>query len=253
MQASAADPSAASAAPSSASSSASISESGSSQAPPAASRAAVGRGQIPLPGSAANETNAAVRRQGNRSSRSSRKGHYSCDFCRVRKLRCDRPLPCTNCVSRGKKCSFVSGDGRVFEADRTPSRDRSQRFVGNGPPGTLDPTTTALPENGASLPHSLSASTNNVPPADALPQGSLLAEIQALRRLAQDLENRVAQTSTASNSHEVHPPSELTPTSARFDIGSTRAHLSSDIGEVGEVVAQLERVSMGQVSHVSRP
>ncbi|KAM7211594.1 hypothetical protein V8F06_013011 [Rhypophila decipiens] len=249
MQASAADPSAAAAAPSSASSSASISESGSSQAPAAASRAAVVPGQIALPGSAANETTAAVRRQANRSSRSSRKGHYSCDFCRVRKLRCDRPLPCTNCVSRGKKCSFVSGDGQVFEADRTPSQDRSQRVVRNGPPGTLDPSTTALPENGASLLHGLSASTNNVPPADAPPQGSLLAEIQALRRLAQDLENRVAQTSTPSNSHEVHPPCELTPTSARFDIGSTRAHLSSDIGEVGEVVAQLERVSMGQVSH----
>jgi hypothetical protein len=40
------------------------------------------------------------------SERSNRKGQYSCNFCRTRKLRCDRPLPCTSCRSRGKTCQF---------------------------------------------------------------------------------------------------------------------------------------------------
>jgi hypothetical protein len=38
--------------------------------------------------------------------RSNRKGQYSCNFCRTRKLRCDRPLPCTICRSHGKTCQF---------------------------------------------------------------------------------------------------------------------------------------------------
>jgi hypothetical protein len=38
--------------------------------------------------------------------RAPRKGQFSCNFCRLRKLRCDRPLPCTSCRSRGKTCEF---------------------------------------------------------------------------------------------------------------------------------------------------
>lgn len=30
----------------------------------------------------------------------------ACDFCRQRKLRCDRNVPCHNCASRGANCQF---------------------------------------------------------------------------------------------------------------------------------------------------
>lgn len=30
----------------------------------------------------------------------------ACDFCRQRKLRCDRIVPCYNCASRGANCQF---------------------------------------------------------------------------------------------------------------------------------------------------
>lgn len=241
MQASASEATKPTATTPSASGSASTSKSGSGTAPASAPPA----GQIPLPTVLTEGATPVVKRHSNRTNRPGRKGHYSCDFCRVRKLRCDRPLPCTNCVSRGKKCSFVSGDGRVVEADQVPAQDRRQRQVGNETQGLADlisepNTTVSTPPptvHGSSLP-------------SAPPHGSLLAEIQALRKLAQDLERRVAQTSTSSNSHD-NPPSVTSPTSARFDIGSARASLSSNIGEVGEVVAQLERVSMGPVSHVS--
>jgi hypothetical protein len=32
----------------------------------------------------------------------------SCHFCRVRKLRCNREFPCSNCTSRGVACSAVN-------------------------------------------------------------------------------------------------------------------------------------------------
>lgn len=33
----------------------------------------------------------------------------SCDFCRIRKLRCSRVAPCHNCVARGARCHFDAG------------------------------------------------------------------------------------------------------------------------------------------------
>ena len=36
--------------------------------------------------------------------RPSRQRPISCHFCRVRKLRCSRQFPCTNCTSRGVPC-----------------------------------------------------------------------------------------------------------------------------------------------------
>ena len=211
--------------------------------------------------SASNETSSTGRRHTSRSYRSNRKGHYSCDFCRVRKLRCDRPLPCTNCVSRGKKCSFVPGAGQAQGQGHGHGHGQHT----NAPPisgvqlisepdseqTTVNTTPKPLVSHVAPL-----ASTHTVLTTPTPTNGTLLAEIQALRRLAQDLEKRVAQNSISGvNDNDGQPPPPtptiLTPNSAKFDIGPTRANLSSDIGEVGEVVAQLERVSMGQISHVS--
>jgi Zn(2)-Cys(6) binuclear cluster domain-containing protein len=36
----------------------------------------------------------------------SRQRPVSCRFCRVRKLRCSRTAPCSNCVSRGIRCEL---------------------------------------------------------------------------------------------------------------------------------------------------
>lgn len=36
--------------------------------------------------------------------RQSRQRPVSCHFCRVRKLRCSRQFPCSNCTSRGVEC-----------------------------------------------------------------------------------------------------------------------------------------------------
>lgn len=39
-----------------------------------------------------------------RMGRTSRQRPISCHFCRVRKLRCSRQFPCSNCTSRGVPC-----------------------------------------------------------------------------------------------------------------------------------------------------
>lgn len=33
----------------------------------------------------------------------------SCEFCRLKKLRCDKKRPCYNCASRGFACEYASG------------------------------------------------------------------------------------------------------------------------------------------------
>ncbi|KAH8701278.1 hypothetical protein GQ44DRAFT_717885 [Phaeosphaeriaceae sp. PMI808] len=91
--------------------------------------------------------------------RSGRRGHTSCDFCRTRKLRCDRPLPCTSCKTRGKTC--------IFEQTPTPG-------LTPNPP---------LP----------------AAPASSPPQEDLQAEIQAFRQLAQRLEKRIQEWTTNTN------------------------------------------------------
>ncbi|KAL2856528.1 hypothetical protein BJY01DRAFT_231367 [Aspergillus pseudoustus] len=45
----------------------------------------------------------------------------SCDFCRLKKIRCDKQRPCSSCVARDTMCEYASG--------RSPA-----------PPGTLHPT-----------------------------------------------------------------------------------------------------------------
>ncbi|VUC38082.1 unnamed protein product [Clonostachys rosea] len=48
--------------------------------------------------------------------RPSRQRPVSCAFCRVRKLRCSRDFPCTNCASRGRQCPHPTDDKDVHQA-----------------------------------------------------------------------------------------------------------------------------------------
>ncbi|CAG9946059.1 unnamed protein product [Clonostachys rosea f. rosea IK726] len=48
--------------------------------------------------------------------RQSRQRPVSCSFCRVRKLRCSRDFPCTNCTSRGRQCPHPTDDKDVHQA-----------------------------------------------------------------------------------------------------------------------------------------
>ncbi|KAI1077861.1 hypothetical protein F5B20DRAFT_550593 [Whalleya microplaca] len=151
--------------------------------------------------------------------RSHRKGHYSCEFCRSRKLRCDRPLPCANCVSRGKKCHFGPAAAQRQHQQQQPDSTAVH------PP---------LPS----------------PQPTAPDQGGLLAEIQSLRKLAQDLENRVVQ----STSHQwSNNDSRFSQLSSPHSPGSSFLEIdrptSSDLGQLSKVVAHLERVSMRQSSN----
>lgn len=176
--------------------------------------------------------------------RSSRKGQSSCDFCRLRKLRCNRPLPCTNCVSRGKKCHF--GPAVVGASIPAAHKDTAQQHQKRP----------------------VSVSTGTPPPLQspqpaAADQADLLAEIQALRRHAQDLEKRVIQSTSPrredngfdfSRSLSASSPG---PGPFRVDVGpapsSGLGQVSevSEASEVSQVVAHLERVSMIQSSHES--
>lgn len=148
------------------------------------------------------------------STSSNRKGHYACDFCRVRKLRCDRPLPCTNCVSRRKTCHV----GRITTTPPQPQQPHSA-----GPP--VPPPPQPAVEN----------------------QESLLAEVQALKQLVQGLEARVAQS--AGPGHGVGSSLSRSP-SRSADMGMAPTAPSAHV-QMSNVAAHLERVSMGQSSHDS--
>ncbi|OGM48079.1 hypothetical protein ABOM_002893 [Aspergillus bombycis] len=164
--------------------------------------------------------------------RSHRKGHYSCDFCRARKLRCDRPLPCTNCVSRGKTCHFGPSAGQHTRAPRTvispavPAQHQQQIVSNPTPPSPQLPS-----------------------PRPSGPDQGLLAEIQALRKLAHDLEKRVVQSTgrqpeNDGGDYSLLPP-PTSPESSRVDMGVAP---TSGLGQVSQVVAHLEHVSMVQNS-----
>jgi hypothetical protein len=168
--------------------------------------------------------------------RSHRKGQYSCVFCRARKLRCNRPLPCTNCVSRGKTCHFG------------PSADQNAR---------LDRTATLADHDALGQKHQ-QPSPVIPPPATAPPlispqidpgQAQLLEELQSLRKLATELEKRVVQsTSHSTDDNSRNASVSPSPGSARgVDVGLTA---SSGLHQVKEVVAHLERVSMVQSTRV---
>jgi hypothetical protein len=141
--------------------------------------------------------------------RSNRKGQYSCNFCRTRKLRCDRPLPCTSCRSRGKTCQF-------------------------------EPMPAALKDHEPNTPISIvndlqqqQQPQQQIPlPSFTAEQVDLLAEIHALQRRTQDLEKRIIGTTPASQ--QWSPPAS-TP-SSRHDSLPTPL---GNIEQMGEVVGHL--------------
>lgn len=47
----------------------------------------------------------------------------SCSFCRRRKLRCSRDVPCSNCVSRGTECDLSRPAAAVPEISKGSSND----------------------------------------------------------------------------------------------------------------------------------
>ncbi|CAI7621894.1 unnamed protein product [Penicillium manginii] len=195
--------------------------------------------------------------------RSHRKGQYSCEFCRARKLRCDRPLPCTNCVSRGKTCHFgpLPGQRPSTLADHQlpgQHQQQNQQQLHEQQPVTaplVSPVTgrtnTGAPTSSSDQPPSLPATTTThfVPPT-ALGQTQLLKEVQSLRRLAADLERRVALSTNTSTAHQdEHHPSPSPRT--HIDVGQSGSPSSSEsprLDQVKDVVAHLERVSMVQSS-----
>jgi hypothetical protein len=190
--------------------------------------------------------------------RSHRKGQYSCEFCRARKLRCDRPLPCTNCVSRGKTCHFgLSADTRATTlADhQIPVQQQQQQHEQMPVTASLvSPVTAGAPTSSSDQPPSLSAATTTpFISTTNTGQAQLLQEVQSLRRFAADLERRVAlstSTSTATHQHEHHPPSPRIHI-AVGQSGSPSSSESPRLDQVKDVVAHLEHVSTVQSSRVS--
>ncbi|KAG5819794.1 hypothetical protein H9Q74_003987 [Fusarium xylarioides] len=64
--------------------------------------------------------------------RQPRQRPVSCNFCRVRKLRCSREFPCSNCTSRGVQCQAQDPP----RATGPSSRPVSKRAGGDGGGGT---------------------------------------------------------------------------------------------------------------------
>lgn len=52
--------------------------------------------------------------------RTRRRNPVNCNFCRKRKLKCDRKQPCSNCVKRdlGSSCFYISGDHKTKSSER---------------------------------------------------------------------------------------------------------------------------------------
>lgn len=164
------------------------------------------------------------------------KAHYSCAFCRSRKLRCDRPLPCTNCATRGKTCHFRPDAGQQAHTPKSPA-----------PAADAPWQQRRQPASGVSLPALPS------PNAIALDQKGLLAEIRNLKKLASDLEKRVTESTTQprdSGLDHVPSASASSPGASILDASPPLSLELGDEGEVGKVVAHLDRVSMGHSSRV---
>ncbi|KAI4702970.1 hypothetical protein J4E81_001843 [Alternaria sp. BMP 2799] len=157
--------------------------------------------------------------------RSNRKGQFSCNFCRSRKIRCDRPLPCTSCRSRGKTCQF-------------------------------DPTPAAREVQGPQTPVSIGASLTQQQPYESIqtPSSStgkpgMLAEIDALQSRVQELEERIIRETTfpsqAGNDDRESIRTAFVPGTAPDEIERYRP---SETQETRDMVEHLEGVSMGQSS-----
>ncbi|KAI4630034.1 uncharacterized protein J4E87_003225 [Alternaria ethzedia] len=157
--------------------------------------------------------------------RSNRKGQYSCNFCRSRKIRCDRPLPCTSCRSRGKTCQF-------------------------------DPTPAAREVQGPQTPVSIGASLTQQQPYESIQtpfsstgKPDMQDEIAALKTRVQELEERIAQETTfplqAGNDDSESVRTTFVYETTRDEIETNQP---SDIQETKDMVEHLEGVSMSQSS-----
>lgn len=176
----------------------------------------------------------------------------SCDFCRGRKLRCDRPLPCTNCVSRGKQCHF----GPVPSTTSTPSRQIARGLSAGA--GTTPATAEAV-HPGPGEQHA-AVSTDTPAPAQSTTtnETALLAEVQALVQLARDLEERIVHSTADGQERGALPVDDINnlrlPTLASsVNSASPAFHVSSSLDQVSDVVAHLDRVSTSWNSSHVRP
>lgn len=160
-----------------------------------------------------------------------RRGHTSCDFCRTRKLRCDRPLPCTSCKTRGKTCLFQG-------APATPAEPPA-----NGGRGIRASAACAPPVPGSFTPNPLLLAAHPSSPPKAGNE-DLLSEIQAVRKLAQRLEKRLQERETSINEGS----SAVWPSPSASTTSEGQLVSPASMGQVGDVVAYLERVSMSQSS-----
>ncbi|KAH7067253.1 hypothetical protein BKA63DRAFT_114709 [Paraphoma chrysanthemicola] len=160
--------------------------------------------------------------------RPGRKGQFSCNFCRTRKLRCDRPLPCTSCKSRGRTCQFEPIPS-TLEHRQTTAPTLAEVI----PQQQGHIATTTLP---------IGSYTKPLTPT----QHDLLTEVQALRRLTQDLERRVVQSTVIHESPIIASDVSLTPDSQ--DVTHLSDTSLSNLSHVSEVVAHLQRVSRSQSS-----
>lgn len=97
-------------------------------------------------------------------------------------------------------------------------------------------------------PHSTTNATGHPTTISATAsQADLLAEVQALRRLAHGLEARVASGSTTQHQHNVEAEPYISPATSAGSNDLQKPLASS--GEVPDIVSQLQLVSMGQVAH----
>lgn len=157
--------------------------------------------------------------------RSSRKGQYSCNFCRSRKLRCDRPLPCTSCRSRGKVCTF----------DPTPAALNTQ-----------DPHTPAS----VAVTPKYQPLERTVKTTSPVPEGSeLLHEIRVLQTRANELEKHIVR-STVPVQHLGHSDSGTFLLQSSLNLAEEYSKITgqSEICRAKSIVDHLESVSMGQSS-----
>jgi hypothetical protein len=168
-----------------------------------------------------------------------RKGQYSCDFCRSRKLRCDRPLPCGNCVSRGKTCNFQPVPEQKQRKKQRPQAAQLANATANT---AASPASTPAP-----APHTPQY-TPQPARAEYQQREGILADVRSLRKLAEDLERRVIQSTGGDQcDNERSTDLQLTsgPSPINLDTATTAEnHSPSSVEKVGEFVAHLERVSM---------
>ena len=63
-----------------------------------------------------------------RKDRIPRQQPVSCRFCRARKLRCSREIPCSNCLSRGIPCDPVSTPAPALGNSQTSDSETHERL-----------------------------------------------------------------------------------------------------------------------------